>query len=636
MVLRKHASQAGKMVVLAVVILALVLSMISTAVAEQMTLYATGDTFKDPDNPSMTNGSETGMLAGKNSTSDHYWAFINFSIGSLPNANECVLNSATFYVRCFFTTADAWIGVCHAEGSWSESTLTNNNRPPRSNTQYDDVAAAAGWRTADVTEFIRRVWINGNSNYGLVLGPSKTNTCPAGEFTTWYTKESGNAPYIVVNYTRKPSSPTSLNAVAVSDSQINLSWTDNSSNESGFRIYRSLSASSGYSLEHTNSANDTTWSNTGLSASTTYHYRVYSYNTTGNSTSYAYDSVTTDAPPLNPPDSPTNLVATAVSSNQINLSWQDNSTNETGFKIERKTGSSGTYSQIATVGANMESYSNTGLSSDTTYYYRIRAYNGDGNSGYSNEDSDTTFSSITIPNSPSNLIANPVSSSQVSLQWTDNSNDEDGFRVYRSSSSSVKGSLIYTTVANVTSYTNSGLTAGTTYYYRVYAYNTAGESSGYASDNAATPPITSTPNSPSNLVLTVVSNNQIDLEWVDNSNNEDGFRIYRSSSSSIKGALLNTVAPNDTTYSNFGLSAGTTYHYRVYAYNSAGESTGYASSAAATPTEPVVIVAKKKNRCGVGATAPTSSDIFGWFLPFALIMLVVYVSTHRRKGTERT
>ena len=92
------------------------------------------------------------------------------------------------------------------------------------------------------------------------------------------------------------------------------------------------------------------------------------------------------------PAAPGNLAATATSSSQINLTWTDNATNETGFYIERKTGSSGTYAQIAALGANVVSYSNTGLTAGTTYYYRVRAYNGSGNSAYSNEANATTQS----------------------------------------------------------------------------------------------------------------------------------------------------------------------------------------------------------------------------------------------------
>jgi predicted phage tail protein len=77
-------------------------------------------------------------------------------------------------------------------------------------------------------------------------------------------------------------------------------------------------------------------------------------------------------------------MATASSSSQINLSWTDNSANETGFKIERATSASGPFSQRATVSANVKTYQNTGLKRNTTYYYRVRAYNAAGNSGYSN------------------------------------------------------------------------------------------------------------------------------------------------------------------------------------------------------------------------------------------------------------
>jgi len=84
------------------------------------------------------------------------------------------------------------------------------------------------------------------------------------------------------------------------------------------------------------------------------------------------------------PAAPSVLLATAVSTSQIDLTWTDNSSGESGFKIEKKTGSGGTYSQIATVVPNVISYSDTGLSEATTYYYRVRACNAIGNSDYSN------------------------------------------------------------------------------------------------------------------------------------------------------------------------------------------------------------------------------------------------------------
>ncbi|MCG8351424.1 MAG: S8 family serine peptidase [Chloroflexales bacterium] len=90
-------------------------------------------------------------------------------------------------------------------------------------------------------------------------------------------------------------------------------------------------------------------------------------------------------PPDTPPAAPSDLNASTVSGSQINLAWTDNATNEEGFRIERCTGfGCSNFSEVASVGANATSYSDTGLSSRTIYSYRVRAYNASGNSDYSN------------------------------------------------------------------------------------------------------------------------------------------------------------------------------------------------------------------------------------------------------------
>jgi hypothetical protein len=81
---------------------------------------------------------------------------------------------------------------------------------------------------------------------------------------------------------------------------------------------------------------------------------------------------------------PSNLIATAVGKKRIDIRWTDNSTGEVGFKIERSSNNGKSYSQIATVGAGVTSFSNTGLRSGRKYYYRVRAYTASSSSGYSN------------------------------------------------------------------------------------------------------------------------------------------------------------------------------------------------------------------------------------------------------------
>jgi carboxypeptidase T len=190
-----------------------------------------------------------------------------------------------------------------------------------------------------------------------------------------------------------------------------------------------------------------------------------------------------------PPSAPTNLTATPASSSQINLNWVDNAVTEQGFKIERCTGAGcSDFAQIATVGANVTSYANTGLTASTSYSYRVRAYNGAGDSDYSNPASAVTQAAPTLPAAPANLVATAVSKSQINLSWTDNADNETGFRIERCKGSTCTNFVQITTVgANVTGYQNTGLTKNTTYRYRVRAYNASGNSA-YSNIASATTP----------------------------------------------------------------------------------------------------------------------------------------------------
>jgi titin len=258
--------------------------------------------------------------------------------------------------------------------------------------------------------------------------------------------------------------PSGLSATAVSGSQINLSWTDNSTNETSFVVERDVSASFAAPTTFTVAANATTFSNPGLPAGSTYYYRVKAVNATDTS---AYSN-SANATTQNPVAAPSGLSATAASSTRIDLAWTDNSANETSFLVERDTSAAFASPTATTVAANATSFSDTGLTPGTTYYYRVKGRNTTDTSPPSNTASAATSNPIPAP---SGLAATAVSGSQVNLAWTDNSSNETGFVVQRDTSAAFASPTATTLAANATSYSSTGLTPGVTYYYRVKATN---------------------------------------------------------------------------------------------------------------------------------------------------------------------
>ena len=318
----------------------------------------------------------------------------------------------------------------------------------------------------------------------------------------------------------------------------------------------------------------TAYAHTGLTGGTTQHYRVRAINGTGAS---AWSNVAT-AQTGTVPAAPTGLTATAVSSTQINLAWTDPATTETGFEIERSPDGT-TFTPLATVAANVTAYAHTGLTGGTTQHYRVRAINGTGASAWSNV---ATAQTGTVPAAPTGLTATAFSSTQINLAWTDTATNETGFEIERSPDGTMFTPLA-TVAANATTYVNTGLTAATTYHYRVRATNGTGPS---AWSNVATAQTSGTvPAAPTGLTATAVSSTQINLAWTDAATNETGFEIERSPDGTTFTPLA-TVAANVTTYANTGLTAATTHHYRVRATNGTGPS-AWSNTATAQTTGPV-------------------------------------------------
>jgi Fibronectin type III domain len=250
--------------------------------------------------------------------------------------------------------------------------------------------------------------------YQYVSGNGATSFNHTGLYagTTYYYKikaegstsdayDSAYTSYITATTTgAAPNAPSGLSASAVSSSQINLSWTDNSGNETGFEIKRATDSAFTQNAVWVGNIQGTIYSDTGLSASTTYYYKVRAEGATQDSAYTASASATTDASGDTVPNSPSGLNASVASGTQVNLSWTDNSGNETGFEIKRATDSAFTQNVVWVGNIQGATYADTGLNPSTTYHYKVRAEGTAGKSAYSTSVSVTTSASSGTPISP--------------------------------------------------------------------------------------------------------------------------------------------------------------------------------------------------------------------------------------------
>jgi len=201
----------------------------------------------------------------------------------------------------------------------------------------------------------------------------------------------------------RPAAPTGLSATAINERRVNLSWTDHSASETGFRVERKINAGDPWTAVGTVAANVTAFADTHVLESTTYTYHVLAFNSGGDSAPSNEASATT--PALTIPIAPSGLLAAALSATQVRLTWTDNSFNEDGFKIERKTGAAGAWAQVGTAAADAITADDGGLTESTSYFYRVRAFNNAGDSGYSNEAPVTTPINQPILRVPISAIA---------------------------------------------------------------------------------------------------------------------------------------------------------------------------------------------------------------------------------------
>ena len=182
-----------------------------------------------------------------------------------------------------------------------------------------------------------------------------------------------------------PAAPTGVSAVG-GDGRVTLSWNA-VSGATSYKVYRGTASGSTNLLQ--SGVTTSTFLDTGVTNGTTYFYTVSAVNGVGESPRSQEVSAT---PQVAAPAAPANLQVTAVWPSQIELTWNDNSSTETGFVVQYATDGAFTSGlTTVTTSANATSYRATGLSAGTTYWFRVRASNAGGQSANSNVTSATTI-----------------------------------------------------------------------------------------------------------------------------------------------------------------------------------------------------------------------------------------------------
>jgi FtsP/CotA-like multicopper oxidase with cupredoxin domain len=359
------------------------------------------------------------------------------------------------------------------------------------NAAYNQTVAATGG-------FGTRSWAATGLPSGYSINPatgviSGTTVFTAGTFATYTVNvsvtDSLNAVPVSkslnlrINQTA-PAAPSGLNAVATSGTQVVLSWVDNANNESGVQIQRATNNlfTAGVVTVYRYIPNLTTYTDTTVSAGTTYFYRVRSLNSLTFSASYSNTAtVTPQIPPLA-------ITTAALPNGSVNVAYSQAvvATGGTGAYTWSASGLPAGYSINTTTGTISGT---TAFTSGTFITYNVSVIVTDGAS---------TSSSATLslrinqsaPASPSTLLASTNVSGQVILSWVDNANNEIGVQIQRATNNLFTTGLttVYRYIPNLVTFTDTSVTPLTTYYYRVRALNSLTFSPAYTNSvNVTTP-----------------------------------------------------------------------------------------------------------------------------------------------------
>lgn len=258
-------------------------------------------------------------------------------------------------------------------------------------------------------------------------------------------------------------------------------------------------------------------------------------------------------------NAPSDLTATATSTANVNLQWQDNAFDETGYHVERRE-DSGNWALLAELGAGVTFHADGSVTEGILYEYRVQAVRGDDFSDYS-ESAETAVPLL----APASLSATAISAKQVDLTWTDNSSHEAHYEIQRKTGDGAFAFLV-TLDDDSTSCSDTTTAERETYTYRARAVSDIAES-GYSNDAEVTTPLAT----PTNLSAYVNDNDVVVLRWTDNSAAETGYVIQRRDNSGTF-ADIHTTGASATSWTDATVTSGNTYDYRIAAVDAEGRS----------------------------------------------------------------
>jgi hypothetical protein len=496
----------------------------------------------------------------------------------------------TYYVR-----ACNHIGDTAEEGysEWVEVTLdTHPAAPPKAPSgfavvDYDEATLSARliWKDNSRNEdnFIIQRSLDGQMWVDVAYPGTNEVSCAISNLNRGTTynyriaaaNQYGQSEWVSIEYAVPSGAPVAPSNVAFGvydaiNKVLEVSWTDNSTNELYFMVERSLDGET-WGGAHKVSANVTSLELLNLTEGKNYQFRVSAWNNFGGS-EYAYGSYQIPVDGKVTPAAPSGLVFGAFdyALRKVQMSWTDMSVGESDaadvFVIEYSFDGQ-TWRSAGTTNGNVTTRTATGMIVGRDYYFRVCARNAAGDSGWAT----ATFNAELTVATPQGFVIGDYSDGALEMSWTYGGTlSENGGFIVQYSFDGANWSRAGHTAYNVNELVATDVAPNRTYYFRVAAYDGAIYSDWLYSDAYTSP--SGAPSAPSDLTFSNFENNSVQLSWTDNSRTEVGFNVQYSIDGGVTWVSSGNTNKDVTTKTALQLRSGVTYQFRVRAYNYFGAS----------------------------------------------------------------